>query len=98
MILHHLLQLRAVGAFAAHAVNVNLIHAQAFHQHFLPDGILLLSADTDISNLQETHLSTEHCPNRVVPAHGTYQKPETNPIGALFLCLAGVCPIETGYF
>ena len=55
-ILHHLLQLRTVGAFAAHPVNIDLIHAERSHQHLLPDGILLLCADADISDFQNASL------------------------------------------
>ena len=55
-IVHHLLQFRAVGVLAAHAVNVDLIYPQRFHQHLLPHGILLLGTDPDIADFQNTLL------------------------------------------
>lgn len=41
-----------VGALAADTVNVNLIRSQLRHQYLLTDGVLLLSADADVTNFQ----------------------------------------------
>lgn len=51
-IFHHLLQLGAVGVFAAHAVDVDLVHAQLLHQQLLPGGILVNSGYADVTDFQ----------------------------------------------
>ena len=98
MILHHLLQLRAVGAFAAHTVNVNLIHPQALHQYLLPDGVLLLGTDTDISYLQKFHLQIAEVP---IGSDSLLRRIKSRKptLSGLFFCVSlGYALLERPYF
>ena len=49
-IFQHPSELWTAGVLTAHTVDVDLVHAQRLHEDFLPDGVLLLGAHSDITD------------------------------------------------
>lgn len=51
-VIHHTGKLRTVSVLAACFINKQFVNAEVMQQDFLPRGILLLGADTDVADFQ----------------------------------------------
>ena len=71
-VIHHAGEFRPVGVLAADFVDENLVNAELAQQNFLPSGVLIFRADTDVAYFQICH--SVHC-NRVTLHSAIFQKP-----------------------
>lgn len=71
-VIHHPTQFWSLGIFATGLVDENLINAKFAQQDFLPSGVLILCANTDVAYFQIC--SSIHC-NRVILHSDIFQNP-----------------------